>query len=88
MNRNTFLGIWSWLVVATVLEVIVAYSLSSSLWYIRGGIEIVIALSAAVPLTLYYMGVLREHIGLKMFLLVALFFSIDLVLIWTASLVH
>lgn len=74
--------------VATVLEVFIAYNLSSAAWYLRSGLEIVVGLSAAVPLAFYYMGLLKEHAGLKMFVLVALFFSIDLVLIWTASLVH
>jgi hypothetical protein len=88
LQKNVLLGVWSWLVVATVLEVFVAYSLNSAAWYLRGGLEIIVALSAAVPLAFYYMGLLKEHVGLKMFVLVALFFSIDLVLIWTASLVH
>lgn len=54
----------------------------------RLSIVLVVITLTVVIFGLYYMGLLKEHIGMKMFVLVALFFSIDLVLIWTASLVH
>ena len=79
---------WSWLVVSVLLEVVAAYYLSIWVWYMRGAVEGMLALSAVVPLMLVYMGLWKEHISLKMFVVVALFFCCDLMLIWSASLVH
>lgn len=86
--RVAFFGLWAWLIIAIVLQVMVSYSMYNAEWPIRMGVDLVITLTAAIPLALYYMGLIGEHIGMKMFLYIALFFSIDLVLIWTASLVH
>jgi hypothetical protein len=88
MNRNLIFIVWSWLVISALLEAVLAYDLSSVAWFVRGGVESVIAISAALPLLLVYMGLWKEHIGLKMFIIVSLFFSMDLILIWTASIVH
>jgi hypothetical protein len=88
MKRDFLIAIWSWLVISTLLEVVVAYVFSGSAWFIRGSLEAVLGLSAAVPLILFYMGLIGEHASVKMFVMVALFFSLDLILIWTASLVH
>ena len=71
-----------------LLEVATIPVLSSAQWELRGAVETVVALSAVVPLMLIYMGLWREHLGLKMFVLSALFFCADLILIWSASSVH
>jgi hypothetical protein len=76
------------MVVTVLLEVAAIPYLSSVQWEIRGGIETVVALTAVVPLILFYMGLWNEHISLKMFVLAALFFCADLILIWSASSVH
>jgi len=88
LNKNLVFIVWSWLVISVLLEAVLAYDLSGVVWSVRGSVEGIIALSAALPLLLVYMGLWREHIGLKMFIVVSLFFSIDLILIWTASIVH
>ena len=88
MNRNQLVAVWSWLVLTIVIEVVASSYLSSVFWTVRGGIESLIALSAVVPLMLFYMGLWKEHISLKMFVLVSLFFCADLLLIWSASSVH
>jgi len=37
---------------------------------------------------LFYMGLQDEHRSIKMFVIVSLFFCMDLLLIWSASSVH
>ena len=88
MERTTIIATWSWMVITVLLEVAAIPLLSSIQWEVRGGIETVIALSAVIPLMLFYMELGKEHLGLKMFVLSALFFCADLILIWSASSVH
>jgi hypothetical protein len=88
MNKNQLVVIWSWLVLSILIEVISATYLSSAYWALRGGIESLIALSAVIPLILFYMGLWNDHISLKMFVVCSLFFCADLILIWSASSVH
>jgi hypothetical protein len=76
------------MVVTVLLEVATIPVLSSVQWELRGAVETVVALSAVVPLVLIYMGLGKEHLSLKMFVLSALFFCADLLLIWSASSVH
>jgi len=76
------------MVVTLLLEVAAIPLLSSVQWEVRGAVESAVALSAVVPLILFYMGLWNEHLSLKMFELVALFFCADLLLIWSASSVH
>jgi hypothetical protein len=88
MERTTALAVWSWLVVALVLEVLADYSLKGAYWMIRDSMIALIAISAAAIFALSYLGLKSEHLGIKMLVLVGIWFSMDLVLIWTASLVH
>ena len=71
-----------------LLEVAAIPLLSNAAWELRGTVETLVALSAVIPLMLFYMNLWKEHAGLKMFVLVALFFCADLILIWSASSVH
>jgi len=73
---------------ATVLEVVATYYLSSSSWFLRDGLIGLIMITAVVPMALFYLDLLGEHLSVKMLVLVGVFFSSDLILIWTASLVH
>jgi hypothetical protein len=88
LNRNQIIATWSWLVITVLIEVAAVPYLSSAAWELRGGIESLIALSAVIPLMLFYMGLWEEHLSVKMFVIVALFFCADLLLIWSASSVH
>jgi hypothetical protein len=88
MNKNQLVVVWSWLVLSILIEAVSATYLSSAYWTIRGGIETLVALSAVIPLVLFYMGLWHDHISLKMFVICALFFCADLILIWSASSVH
>ena len=88
MNKNQLIAVWSWLVLTTIIEVVASNYLSSVFWTVRGGIESLIALSAVIPLILFYMGLWDEHLSVKMFVLASLFFCADLILIWSASSVH
>jgi hypothetical protein len=88
LNKNQLIAVWSWLVLTIIIEVVASNYLSSIIWTVRGGIESLIALSAVIPLMLFYMGLWDEHMSVKMFVLAALFFCADLILIWSASSVH
>jgi len=88
VNKNLIFATWSWLVISVLLEVAVAYSLADAYWAVRGGLEGLIALLAAIPMMLVYMGLWEEHITMKMFVVCSLFFCADLILIWSASIVH
>jgi hypothetical protein len=88
VNKNQLVAVWSWLVLTILIEVVASNYLSSVFWTIRGGVESLIALSAVVPLMLFYMGLWNEHLSVKMFVVVSLFFCADLILIWSASSVH
>ena len=86
-HRTTTLGIWSWLMLSTLIEVYLSsYSLLD--WTVRDSLIGAVAITAVLPMALVYLDLLGEHISVKMFMLVGVFFSLDLVLIWTASLVH
>ena len=88
MDRNIIIATWSWMVVAVLIEVAAIPYLAPVEWGLRGAVESVIGLSAVIPLILFYMGLWDEDMSLKMFVLVALFFCADLILIWSASSVH
>jgi hypothetical protein len=88
LNKNFTFAIWSWLIVSVLLEVSVTYYYASASWVLRDGLIATITIMAVVPMALSYLGILREHIAVKGLMLVGVFFSLDLVLIWTASLVH
>ena len=88
MKRDILLAVWSWLIASIVLEAGVATYFSKVAWTLRGGLESLIALSAAVPIIMVYMGLWEEHISIKAFAVLALFFCSDLILIWSASLAH
>jgi hypothetical protein len=75
-------------VISLLVEVAAVPYLSSAAWEVRGAVESLVAISAVVPLMLFYMGLIDEHRGVKMFVVVSLFFCIDLLLIWSASSVH
>jgi hypothetical protein len=73
---------------ATILEVAASYYVSSSAWLLRDGIISAIALTAIVPMALSYLDLIGEHMSIKIMMALGVFFSMDLILIWTASLVH
>jgi hypothetical protein len=74
--------------VTVLIEVAAIPYLSSMVWTVRGSIETIIALSAVIPLILFYMGLSEEHLSVKMLVVCAIFFCLDLILIWSASSVH
>jgi hypothetical protein len=88
LNKNFTFAIWSWLMVSVLLEVSISYYLASAPWVLRDGLIGIVAISAVVPMALSYLDLLGEHIAVKGLMLIGVFFSLDLILIWTASLVH
>jgi hypothetical protein len=88
MDRNQIVATWSWLVVTVLIEVAAVPYLSNLVWTVRGSIETLIALTAVIPLLLFYMGLWEEDRSVKLFVVSSLFFCLDLILIWSASSVH
>jgi hypothetical protein len=73
---------------ATILEVSASYYLASAAWQVKDGVITAIALTAIVPMALSYLDLIGEHVSIKIMIVLGGFFSMDLILIWTASLVH
>jgi len=79
--------VWVYILLATVLEVIVSYTLPNS-WALRDTVIGVIALTVAAAVVMFYMELKYQPRWESLFLLTTLFFVCDLIFIWTASLVH
>jgi di/tricarboxylate transporter len=79
--------VWVYILLATVLEVIISYVLPAG-WALRDTVIGVIAISVAAAIVLFYMELKYQPRWESLILLVTLFFVGDLILIWTASLVH
>jgi hypothetical protein len=88
VNRGTIVATWSWMMLATILEVAAGYYLTGASWIARDGSIAVIMLTAIIPVSMVNLGLLEEHVSVRVFILAGLFFAADLILIWTASLVH
>jgi len=87
MRIVSMIVVWVYILLATVLEVAVSYMLPTS-WILRDTAIGVIALSMAAAIVLFYMELKYQPRWESLPLLVTLFFVGDLILIWTASLVH
>jgi len=87
MRLVNMIAVWVYILLATVLEVIISYVFPAS-WALRDTAISLIAISAAAAVVLFYMELKYQPRWESLFLVVTLFFVGDLLLIWTASLVH
>ena len=87
MRVVNMIAVWVYILLATVLEVIVSYVFPAS-WALRDTAISLIAISVAAAVVLFYMELKYQPRWESLFLVVTLFFVGDLLLIWTASLVH
>ena len=87
MRIASMIMVWVYILLATVLEVIVA-SMFPAGWVLRDTVISVIALSVAAAIVMFYMELKYHPRWESLFLLITLFFVGDLILIWTASLTH
>ena len=87
MRIVSMIIVWVYILLATLLEVIISYVFPAS-WALRDTAISVIAISAAAAVVLFYMELRYKPRWESLFLVVTLFFVGDLLLIWTASLVH
>ena len=87
MRILSMIVVWVYILLATVLEVVVSYVLPAS-WILRDTAISLIAISMAAVIVLFYMELKYQPRWESLPLLVTLFFVGDLILIWTASLVH
>jgi len=87
MRVGSMIAVWVYIVLATVLEVIVSYVFPFS-WALRDTAIGLIAISVAAAIVLFYMELKYQPRWESLFLVITLFFVGDLLMIWTASLVH
>ena len=87
MRVVNMIALWVYIILATILEVIISYVFPAT-WALRDTAISVIAISVAAAVVLFYMELKYQPKWESLFLLVTLFFVGDLLLIWTASLVH
>jgi len=78
--------VWVYILLATVLEVIAYYVIP--LGSLHDSVISIIALSSAAAVVIFYMELKYRPRWEALFLGTTLFFVMDLLLIWTASLVH
>jgi len=87
MRVATMVVVWVYILLATILEVI-AYYLIPLGTAVHNSVISIIALSSAAAVVIFYMELKYRPRWEALFLGTTLFFVLDLVLIWTASLVH
>ena len=80
--------VWVYIVLATILEVVASYLIPLSSWVLRDTVIVIIAISTAAAVVMFYMELKYRPRWESVFLLTTLFFVADLLFIWTASLVH
>ena len=87
MRVATMVAVWIYISLATILEVVAYYvlPLSSAL---HDSVISIIAISSAAAVVIFYMELKYRPRWEALFIGTTLFFALDLLLIWTASLVH
>jgi hypothetical protein len=88
MRMATMIIVWVYILLVTVLEVAASYIIPASGWILRDTIIGVIALTAAAAVVMFYMELKYQPRWESLILGTTIFFVADLILIWTASLVH
>jgi hypothetical protein len=80
-------AVWVYILLATILEVVAFYTipLGTSL---HDSVISIIALSSAAVVVIFYMELKYRPRWEALFICTTLFFVMDLLFIWTASLVH
>ena len=80
--------VWVYILLVTVLEVAASYLLPLSSWAFRDTIISLLAISAATVVVLFYMELKYHYRWESLILVTTIFYVADLLMIWTASLVH
>jgi len=88
MRVATMVVVWVYILLATILEVIAYYEIPLSSWALHDSVISIIALSSAAAVVIFYMELKYRPRWEAIFIGTTLFFVLDLLLIWTASLVH
>lgn len=87
MSKRGLIIAWCWIAVMIFLEVFVTLNPSLT-WASRDTIIAILSLSGIAAVAVGYMNVLKEDVSTMLIVLVGLFLAANLILIWTASLVH
>ncbi|HMK83445.1 MAG TPA: hypothetical protein VK503_06985 [Candidatus Bathyarchaeia archaeon] len=88
MRVATMVAVWVYILLATILEVVAYYVIPLSSWALHDSVISIIALSSATAVVIFYMELIYRPRWEALFISTTLFFVLDLLLIWTASLVH
>ena len=88
MRVATMVAVWVYILLATILEVVAYYVIPLSSWALHDSVISIIAISSAAAVAIFYMELKYRPRSEAIFIGTTLFFALDLILIWTASLVH
>jgi flagellar biosynthesis component FlhA len=88
MRVTTMITVWVYIILVTLLEVVASYVVPMSSWVLRDTIISVLAVSAAAVVVVFYMELRYHYRWESLILVTTLFYVADLLMIWTASLVH
>jgi len=81
-------AVWIYILLATILEVVAYYVIPLSSSALHDSVISIIALSSAAAVVIFYMELKYRPRWEALILGTTMFFVMDLLLIWTASLVH
>jgi len=88
MRVATMVAVWVYILLATILEVVAYYVIPLSSSALHDSVISIIALSSAAAVVIFYMELKYRPRWEALILGTTMFFVMDLLLIWTASLVH
>jgi hypothetical protein len=82
------IAVWVYIILVTLLEVVASYAIPMSSWVLRNTLISVLAVSAAAVVVIFYMELRYHYRWESLILVTTIFYVADLIMIWTASLVH
>ena len=88
MRVATMAAVWVYILLATILEVVSYYVIPLSSWALHDSVISIIAISSAAAVAIFYMELKYHPRWEALYITTTLFIALDLLLIWTASLVH
>jgi hypothetical protein len=79
---------WVYILLVTILEVVASYLIPLTSWIFRDTLISLLTISSAAVVVLFYMELKYHYRWESLILVTTLFYVADLLMIWTASLVH
>jgi uncharacterized membrane protein YqjE len=88
VRAATMITAWVYILLVTILEVVASYLIPLSSWIFRDTLISLLAISSAAVVVIFYMELKYHYRWESLILVTTLFYVADLLMIWTASLVH